>query len=171
MAAAMWRGRYYLALPTGTNATPNQIAVLSVTTKKWYLYDHPGRSLFVEEDTDDLTAGFTDGFVYILEDGATNAVALDCETKDVFGVSPHLRKLYLWARTDIETNGAIVTVDLYVDGVLKRTVSITGSRTRRLIAFPEASLGYSWRVRFRYTGTTRVRVYGAAVIALPLEAA
>ena len=141
-----------------------------MTTKKWYFYDHPARSLFVEEDTDDLTAGFTDGFVYILEDGATNSVALDCETKDVFGVSPHVRKLFLWARADIETNGA-VTVELYVDGVLKRTIAVTGSRTRNLMAFPEKSLGYAWRIRFRYTGTTRVRIYGAGVIALPLEAA
>ena len=171
MAATVWKGRYYLAIPTGTNTAPDLIAVLSVTTKKWYFYDHPARSLFVEEDTDDLVAGFTDGFVYILEDGATNSVALDCETKDVFGVSPHLRKMFLWARTDIETNGATVTVELYVDGVLKRTVSVTGSRTRKLIAFPEGSLGYAWRIRFRYTGTTRVRVYGAGVIALPLEAA
>ena len=169
--AAYWKGRYYLAAPTGSATTPNGIAVLSVTTKKWYFYDHPARSLFTEEDTDDLTAGFTDGFVYVLEDGAANSVALDCETKDVFGVSPHVRKMFLWARTDIETNGATVTVELYVDGVLKRTVSVTGSRTRKLIAFPEGSLGYAWRVRFRYTGTTRVRVYGAGVIALPLEAA
>ena len=171
MAAAVWKGRYYVALPTGTATMPNEIAVLSVTTKKWYFYDHPARSLFVEEDTDDLTAGFPDGFVYILEEGATTAVALDCETKDVAAVSPHLRKLYLWARTDIETNGATVTVELYVDGVLKRTVSVTGSRTRRLLAFPEGSLGYTWRLRYRYTGTTRVRIHGAAVVALPLEAA
>ena len=55
MASAYWKGRYYLALPTGTATAPDLLAVLSVTTKKWYFYDHPARSLLVEEDTDDLT--------------------------------------------------------------------------------------------------------------------
>jgi hypothetical protein len=174
MAAALWKGRYYLALPTGTATTPDVLAVFSTTTKRWYFYDHPCRSLFNEEDTDDLLAGFTDGLVYVLEDGTSDggdAVALDASTKDYVGGSSETRKLFLWARVDLDTLGEEVTVDLYVDGVLKRSPAVTSSRGKALIAFPGGSLGYSWRLRFRYTGTTRVRVYGAAAIWAPLEAA
>lgn len=174
MSAALWKGRYYLALPTGTATTPNVLAVYSSTTKRWYFYDHPCRSLFVEEDTDDLLAGFGIGLVYILEDGSTDgggSIALSVSTRDYVGGSSETRKLLLWARIDLDTVGVAVTVDLYVDGVLKRSVAVTSSRGKALIPFPGGCMGYSWRLRFRYTGTTRVRIYGAAAIWMPLEAA
>lgn len=174
MAADVWKGRYFLALPTGLKASPDLLAVYSRDTGKWYFYDHPCRSLLTEEDTDTLTAGFTDGFVYTLETGETDAgatIALDCETKDYGGGVPTTRKLFLWLRVDAETQGEALTVELYVDGVLKRTTTVTGTRTRALIGFPEGSMGYLWRARLRYTGTKRVRVYGVEALGLPLEAA
>jgi hypothetical protein len=174
MAAAAYKGRYYLALPTGSATVPNLLAVFSWLTEHWYFYDHPVRSLLVEEDNDDLTAGFTDGLVYVLEDGSDDAgasVALDVETKDYFGGSINTRKLFLWIKVDADTQGEAITLELFIDGVLKRTVSFTSARGKGLIALPEACLGYTWRIRVRYTGKQRVRVYGAEAIWLPLEAA
>ena len=173
-SAAYWQGVYYLSLPTGGSASPNLMACFSRDTQRWYFFDHPARSLFVEEDIDQLTAGFGDGFVYVLESGSTDAgtmIALDCETADRSGQVDTLRKLFLWLRVDADTQGAPLNVDLYVDGALKRTATISGSRTKSLIPFPEGCLGYAWRAAFRYTGTARVRVYGCSAIWLPMEVA
>jgi hypothetical protein len=173
MSAAMWKGRLYMALPTGSNTSPDLLAVYSSQTRNWYFYDHACRSLAVEEDLDDLVAGFADGITYILEDGASDAgtgISLDAETKDYFGQSLDTRKLFIFFRVDTDVLSGTLTADFYVDGALKRSVSITGTRTKRLLPLPEATMGYSWRVRFRYTGTERAKVYGAAALWLPLEA-
>lgn len=175
ISAAMWKGRYYLSLPTGDATSPDVLAVYSTTTRRWYFYDHPCRSLFAEEDTDTLLAGFTDGYVYVLEnadaegDDDGDDIALIAETKDYVGGSSATRKLFQYVRVDMETSGEDVAVDMYVDGVLKRTATLSSSRGRELISFPGGALGYAWRLRFRYTGTTRVRIYGAACIYQPLE--
>ena len=174
-AAEYRKGRYYFAYASGDATTPDTMAVLSRTTNKWYFFDHPARSLYREEGDDEaLVAGFADGFVYIIEEGDSDAgsdIALDCETKDYYGGEPDVRKLFLFARVDADIpSGATLSVDLYVDDTLKRTASVTGSRTRVLLPFPEGSMGYTWRLGFRYTGQQRVRISGATVIMLPLEA-
>ncbi len=175
-SAVYRKGRYYFAYASGESLMPDKLAVLSRTTSKWYFFDHPARSLSSEESQADdlLVAGFTDGLVYIIEEGDSDAgddIALSAETKDYFGPEPDVRKLYLYAVVDAEVpSGATLSVDLYVDGTLKRTASVTGSRTRLRLPFPEGSMGYTWRTRFRYTGSARVRIYGASAIMLPLEA-
>ncbi|MBI3937141.1 MAG: hypothetical protein HY323_09205 [Betaproteobacteria bacterium] len=174
--AAYWKGRYYTSLPLGTATVPIHLAVYSFDTKRFYFFDHPCRSLFTEEATDTLTAGFTDGFVYILEDGAADgdaggAIILDAETKNYSGGMDTLRKMPLWLRVDADTQGETLSVELYVDDTLRRTASLSGLRTKALIPFPDGSLGYSWRARFRYTGKKRVRIYGVSALWLPLEAA
>jgi len=170
-----YRGFYAVALPTGTAETPNILAVYSKATRNWFFYDHPLRSMLYEEDTDDLTGGGTDGFVYVLEDGTTDAgadIALDVETKDYFGGSPKLRKLFLFLKVDLDTAGDDVTLKLYVDGTLKRTISgFTSSRDKALIRFPEGCLGFTWRLKLEYTGRSTVRFYGAEAIWAPLESA
>jgi hypothetical protein len=176
MAGAVYKGRYYLALPTGDATTPNIVAVYSRATGQWYFYDHPARSLYFEEDTDRLLAGFMDGQVYILETGTADGasgIALDVE-KDEAGTTADdkgRRKLFLWASIDADCEGETLTVLLYVDGTLRRTTTITGARTRQLIPFPAAALGFVGRVRVTYTGTTRVAVYALKVLYQPLEAA
>jgi len=65
--------------------------------------------------------------------------------------------------------GETLSVDMYVDGTLKRTASVTGSRGRVLLPFPKGSMGYTWRMRFRHTGQSRVKVFGATAIYQPLE--
>jgi hypothetical protein len=133
------------------------------------------RSLFVEENVDDLVAGGVDGFVYILEDGSTDAgsnIALDVETKDVAGEQASQRKLFLYLRADIDTSGESVSLEMYVDGVLKRTATISASaRTKSIIRFPDASMGYQWRARLTYTGSTRIKLYGIQCLWLPLGSA
>jgi hypothetical protein len=171
----MHRGNLWVALPTGSSTVPDTVAIFSRDTKNWYFYDHPIRSLLYEEDTDTLTAGFTDGFIYVLEDGTTDAgadIELDVETKDYFGGSPKVRKLFLWAKVDLDTQGDDVTLKLYVDGTLKRTISsLTSSRDKGLIAFPAGCLGYTWRIKLEYTGRSTIRWYGAEAIWAPLEVA
>lgn len=174
IAARSYKKRLYVALPTGQATSPDTVAVYSRDTQQWYFFDHPLRSLFVEEDLDDLVGGGTDGLVYVLEDGVSDAgtsIALDVETKDYFGQSIHTRKLFQWFRVDADVPSGSLTVGFYVDGTLMRSATVTGSRTRRLLALPASCLGYAWRLRFTYTGTARVKIYGAAAMWLPLEAA
>ena len=174
MAAAAYKQRYYLSYPSGSNTTPDKIAIYSRDTQRWYFYDHPMRSLFVEEDVDDLVAGGVDGFVFVLEDGATDAgsnIAMDAETKDYFGDSINTRKLFMYYRVDADALSGSITAAFYVDGVLKRTATITGTRTKTLIRIPEGSMGYQWRVKFTHTGSTRVKVYGVTALWLPMGTA
>ena len=173
MAGATYKDRYYLSYPSGTATQPDRIAVFSNTTKKWYHYDHPMRSLFVEEDVDDLVGGSTDGFVYILEDGSTDSgtsITLDVETKDYSGNEPTVRKIFRYLRIDADADTDTLPVRFYVDGTLKRSVNVTGSRTKLLLPLPEDTMGYTWRVAFPYTGSRRPRIYGVATIWLPLSA-
>ena len=128
----------------------------------------------MEEDVDDLIGGSTNGFVYILEDGSTDDgsnIALDVETKDFGGENASQRKLFRYLRPDINTQGQNVSIEMYVDGTLKRTATVNSNRTRPLVAFPEASLGYQWRARIRYTGSSRIRGYGLECLWLPLPLA
>ena len=165
---ASWKNRVYVALPLGNTTVPTHVAVFSRTTQQWTLYDHAARSLLVEEDVDQLVAGFTDGIVYILEMGHTDGtaeIALDAETGDSAGQQPGLRKLFLWSKVDAEIpTGETLSVDMYADGVLRRTASVTGNRTKLLLPWPEASMGYAWRLGFRYTGCGRPKIHGRSCL-------
>lgn len=174
LAAASYKNRYYLSYPSGTNTNPDMVAVFSEHTKKWYFFDHPMRSFFVEEDNDYLTGGSTDGFVYILETGSGDdgsGVALDVETKDYVGVerSADVRKLFRYFKVDADCGSATLTANFYVDGVLKQASSVTGNRTKLLLPLPEECFGYTWRVGFSYTGIVKIKIYGVSAIYLPFE--
>jgi len=172
MAAAYFKNRYYLSLPTGDSLTPNVMAVYSRITGKWYFFDHPARSLFYEKETDQLLAGFGDGLVYVIESGTTaEPVTIDWQTKDYFGQTLEVRKLFQWVKVDVDTLGEKITAEVYIDGVLKRSTQIVGARGKSLVALPSGCIGYTWRLRVTYTGTKRVKWYGAEAIWAPLEAA
>lgn len=175
MSSAYYKGKYYLAYGSTDSSTPDTIAVYSRDTKNWYFYDHPMRSLYVEEDTDQLHAGGLDGFAYILETGTSDAgsdIALDVETKDYGGQEKDLRKLLLYLKLDIDTQSADVTVKVYVDDTLKHTATVnTSGRTSKLIAMPQGCMGYHWRLNVTYTGTTRIRIYPPEMLYLPMSAA
>lgn len=174
-SAAMYKDRYYFAYADSANTTPNMVAVYSWTTGNWYHYEMPVRSLYVEEDTDFFMAGGVDGFVYKMENGATDggeAIALECETKDFQGDSKDIRKLFLHLKLDTNTAGATVTVKFYVDDTLKHTTTVsTSTRQHTLLKLPEGVMGFQWRVKFTYSGSTRIRLYGCGALFLPLGAA
>jgi hypothetical protein len=177
ICAAFHQGRYYLALPTGSNAAPELLAVFSTATGKWYFWSLGVqiRSLFEEVETDALLAGAITGVIYRLDDGVddqTVPIAMEVETRDFAPARAwESRRLFRWARLDVDTDGDAITVDLYVDGTLRRTTTLTDARTKALIPFPGGSLGYTWRVRVRYTGRRAIRIYGVSVVWLPLEVA
>ena len=128
-------------------------------------------SLFYEEDTDLLTAGFDDGSVSALEMGANDDgsdISMEVETKDFSGGSLTTRKLFHYAKVDADTAGEDITVEMYVDGDLKRTVTQSFARgaasDKQLLSFPGGCIGFTWRLRFTYTGSTQVKIYAMACI-------
>lgn len=171
-SAAMYKNRYYFSYAETGHTTPNRVAVYSWDTNNWYHYDHPLRSMFVEEDTDLFMGGGLDGFVYMVENGTTDggsSIALDVDTKDFEGESRDIRKLFLSLKVDANTGGAAVTVKLYVDDVLEQTATVTTStRQETLLRLPEGVMGHHWRVNFTYTGSMRIRLYACAALYLPL---
>jgi hypothetical protein len=172
--AAAYKGRYYLSYASGSSTVNDKVAVFSKDTKKWYFYNYPITAFCVEEDLDQIVGGSTDGFVYVLEDGSDDAgssISLDVQTKDFYGQAPHARKLFLYYRVDAYVPSGSLSAKFYVDGTLKQTHTITGSRSKLLLRLPEECLGYQWRVNFTYTGTGRVEIYGVAALWLPLAMA
>lgn len=174
-SAATYKGRYYLSYVEEGSETPNRLAVYSRDTQHWYHYDHPLRSLFVEEDTDLCLGGGLDGYVYILENGVTDNgsnIALEVETKDFHGESKDSRKLFLYLKLDLNTLGATVTVKFYVDDTLLYTTTVrTSARAERLLPLPQGVMGHHWRANFTYTGSTRIRIYPCAALYLPMGVA
>lgn len=172
--ATTYKGRYYFSYAEEGQSAPNRLAVYSRDTQHWYHYDHPLNALYVEEDTDLCLGGGQDGFVYILESGSTDSgasIALDVETKDFQGDSKDIRKLFLKLKVDMNTLGADVTVKFYIDDTLASTTTVsTPGRAERLLPLPEGAMGHHWRVRFIYTGSTRIRIYQCAAVYLPLGA-
>ena len=171
--ASAYKNRYYLSYASGSNTNPDRVMVYSNDTKKFYFYDHPLNSFFVEEDIDMLVGGSTDGFVYTLEDGSDDAgsnIALDVETKDYFGQETAARKLFLFYRVDAYIPSGTLSAKVYVDGALKTTGSITGDRTVNILRMPEKCIGFRWRLNFTYSGTGRVKIYGCSMLSLPLGA-
>lgn len=172
MRASFFKRRYYLAYASGTNTVPDKVLVYSFTTSQWYFYDHPMSDLYYEEINNQLVGGGQDGYASILEYGSSDAgasIALDCETKDFFGQSKDLRKLFQFIRIDANTLGATLTCQLYVDDVLSTTQTFSSlTRTEKLLTVAGGTVGYHWRIKFTYTGTTRIRIYPPAAVYLPL---
>lgn len=175
MTASTFKRRYYLSYASGINTLPDTMAVYSHDTRHWYFYDHPLSSLFYEEDTDQFLGGGQDGNTYILESGTTDngaAIALVVETKDFTGSEPLMqgvRKLFLYTKLDLNTQGDAVTIVLIVDDTVRgsQTVTTTG-RTVRLLSFPAGAQGYRWRMRISYTGRKAVAIYGLSALYLPM---
>ncbi len=174
-SAATYKGRYYLSYAETGSSTPNRLAVYSRDTQHWYHYDHPLRSLYVEEDTDLALGGGLDGYVYVLENGTTDggaSIALTVDTKDFQGESKDSRKLFQYLKVDMNTLGATVTIKLYVDDTLRYTTTVsTSARAERLLPLSQGIMGHHWRANFTYTGSTRIRIYPCAALYLPLGAA
>lgn len=167
-----YKQKLYFAYPSGSNTQPNRVLVYSFTTGEWTMYDYVVRSMFFEEDTDLLAAGSTDGIVYNLESGSQDGssdIALEVQTKDFTDGQPTLRKLYQWFKVDADCQNETLTCEIYVDGTLKHTASITGSRTKVINPLPEDTWGHQWRARFTYTGNKAIKIYGITMEYIPLQ--
>lgn len=180
-AGIAYKDRYYMSYASGDSTAPDMVMVYSRATKKWYFYSFPITCFNVEEDVDMITCGSTDGFVYIMEQGSSAdgsaSITMTADTKDYFGGAPNTRKLFMGFKIDALVPAGTLTANFYVDGVLKRTVSITGNRTKTLLRLPEGCMGFLWRITFSYTQSSstsssgRTAIYGVSALWLPIGAA
>lgn len=172
ISSAYFKNKFYFSYPSGTSTNPDTIAVFSNDTKKWYFFDHPIRSLYVDHDFDELVGGSTDGFTYVLETGTDDGgsdISLEVQTKDYSGGVHDVRKLFRYFKIDADMLTGTLTAEVFIDNVaLPNTFSITGTRTKQLIPLPQDAFGYSWRVKLTYSGTSRIKIYGVSMQWLPL---
>ncbi len=168
MALAEYKRRWYFSYQDTAGA--RMLAVYSQDTGKWYFYQLPVRALFDDEATDQLLMGADSGDVYTLETGTSDngtAIALTVELPLRTGGERFRQKRFAWVRTDIDTAGDTVHVDIYVDERLVQTLTITGARQRRLHRLPNA-LGYTYHCVVRATGDCTI--HAIQVLGQPWEA-
>jgi hypothetical protein len=175
-SADVFKGRYYFSYCSGTNTSPDMLAVFSFDTKRWYFYDHPLSSLHSDEKNNRLIGGNTSGQVVELETGSDDdgeRIAFDCETKEFAGEEgPHVYKFYQFFKADLDTGGDPINIDFFLDDTRRATLYVTTTtRSIKYFPLPEALLGFRWRARFRYTGRVRIKIYGCAALYVPLGAA
>jgi len=175
-SSAVHKGRYYLSYADTRSSVPNMLMVYSFDTKRWYFYDSPLRSFFVEEEISKLSAGTQTGFVVYVEDGSDDEgddIAMEVETRDYAGEEgSNVLKLYQYLKVDADTLGEYVNIDFYLDDTRRATLYLAhDGRTSKLYNLPASLLGYKWRAKIRYTGSARVRIYSAGALYVPLSAA
>jgi hypothetical protein len=150
IAMAWFKNRLYLAYPSGSSTTADMLAVWSRETQRWYFYQLETTALTFEESENQLTFGTADGHLYALESpplaGATaeGAYTITIEGPDRAGASPFQLKQFRWLRVDCE--GATFTVQVWIDGVLRQTLSLTGARTRGLFRLLPGLIGFTYRL-------------------------
>jgi hypothetical protein len=141
-------------------------AVYSPDTQHWYHYNHDSHVLNYEEDTDQLTAGTANGFVYVMETGTSDdgaAIQLDVACPPRTGGDRFRRKGYEWLGVDSEgVQPWTVTVD--VDGATVLTATVQGQRRKRYVRFPDHTVGQSWQPRASYLGTDAAALYALEVL-------
>ena len=176
MALAEYKDRFYFSYPT-TDGN-NQLAVFSTDTQQWYFFNYDERyhALYVEEDVDDFIGGGPSGTVAILEDAAAtsdagNDIVMTLEPATRAGQDRFVTKLFQYIRADVDAKNGTINLDVYVNDVLVRTYTITGSRTRRLLRLPPNLLGETWRMTLRYTGQEQAAYHGIQMVYIPLRAA
>lgn len=165
---AEYKGRLYWGYQTTDGGV--MMAVYSRDTQHWYFYNHPMRSLYYQEETDELLGGDYTGLVYILEDGTSddgNDISVTIEPASRGG--RFIRKLFHYIRLDTDAKSGTVAVKVYIDDVLRHTVSVTGNRRRKLLRLPDRLLGSEWRIQVTYSGDERAEIYAAQMLYLPLE--
>jgi hypothetical protein len=172
MRMAYWKGRLYWGY-VDTSGT-RMVAVYSRDTQQWYFYTQPFASLLVEENIDRLMMGDTTGEVSRLEvatvhtdDGA--AIAMEVWLAERAMDDPFTRKMFQYVHVDADCQGDTLTGQLYLDGTLRHTFSVTGTRTRLLTRLPAGLLGRVWQLRFTYTGSQRIAIYRADVLGMPMQ--
>ena len=177
-AIAIWKGRLYFAYPAGNATLPTHLAVHRLGTTQWQIYDYAMESIFYETDTDYLTGGGVDGYLWRLEDGTSDAgvdITWNATSKDYAHSGPGSpggsleRKIYSFTKDDAEPNGGTISAAFSVDGVLKHTDILEASRRPTQNRLPAGSQGYRWRKAWSGSTTSVQRVYGTTVLATPMS--
>lgn len=176
VCGGFYKDKYWFSYPAGSATVNDRTAVYDFDTELWTIYDLPIQSYFVEEDLDQLTAGDDNGFVFVIEDGASDAdsdIAYEARTKDFLGLSYSVRNLFLYFKVDAEVPaGESLTAEFFVDDVSKHSVTITSNRTNKLQPLPENTWGYRWRVKLSGSSDAGgTKIHGVSALFLPLQAA
>lgn len=172
MAMAYWKQRLYFAYPSGTNVTPDMVAVYSWHTSQWYFYQMPVETLYMEAESDQVLAG-TGIHITALESGTSDlgaAITMVLEPASRQFQSPFVRKRFDWLRVDCDARSGTVLCEVFIDDMLVQYVRLTGSRTRRLLRMGGVQ-GFTWRVRLTYVGTEPATFDGVEMQAVLLRAA
>ena len=175
VAGAYYKNKYYFVAPVGDSKTPDRMFVYSFDTEDWTAYAVGGGSMLYEPDTDKLVLGADDSFVYALESGTSDdgaAISAELRTKDFAGGSYNTNNLFLYFKADVEVaNGATLTIQFYVDDVLRhtKTITYTAGRVNGLHSLPEGTFGKRWRVHMSFSDDKGATVlYGCAAVFIPL---
>jgi hypothetical protein len=174
LCTASWKQRLYFGYRD--TAGERNLAVYSRATGQWFFYGFNAVSLFVEEADDQLTMGTANAEAVIIEvpglrDDRGDDITLEVWLPERAFGDAFRYKLFHYVQVDAECHQGAVTGELWLDGVLRHTFSVTGSRTRQLLRLPDKLLGKVWQLRFSYSGQERIAIYAADVLALPLNRA
>lgn len=174
MCTASYKQRLYFGYRD--TAGERHLAVYSRATGQWYFYGYNAVSLFVEEADDQLTLGNANAEAVIIEDPTVHddrgdAIACEVWLPERAYEDPFRFKLFQYVQVDAECGRGELTGELWLDGVLRHTFTVTGSRTRQLRRLPDKLMGKVWQLRFTYSGIERIAIYQADVLALPLNRA
>lgn len=125
------------------------VAVYAQETNQWYFYAHAVRSLYYDEEVDQLLMGGLDGIVSVLEEGTDDAgmaIVQEATLATRSGGDRFVQKRFEYLRLDLHAYTP-TTVTVLIDGVQEYVLTITDSRNRRLLRLPADLLGYTWEVR------------------------
>lgn len=169
IALGSYKQRYYFSYPTVGGGA--MMAVYSRETQQWYHYSVAPTALYTDETTDRLWGGNDGGDILVIDSpvASTESVTTTATFADRGGPSSFLRKRFSYLRIDAESGIQPITVQLWVDGRLRHTIHVTGSRRRQLFRLPDRVLGYVGRVTVTLTAAHQA-VYSVVLFNEPLGA-
>ena len=169
----VWKGRYFFSYCSGTNATPDLMAVYNFQLSHWSFYGIAVTALAWEDENDALIAGQADGSIVKMESGTNDqsaSITMSATTKEyACDEGATVRKLFQYVSIDANTGGETVTVSIYVDDVLRGTCSVsTSKRAASLFDLQDGAMGFRWRAVVAYTGQLTPKVYQIVAYYAPL---
>lgn len=166
-----YRGKLHIAYASGSSTEPDYLATYNIETKGWKIEPLTISALNFELDTDFLTRGGADGFVYQMEkestDDAGSNISIDVLTGDVAGESGvGTWKRFAQVNCDLNSGGETVTLSFLLDGISAESKSLSAS-SRSLLRKKLAAggmVGQRGAINLTYAGQQDVRVSGIAVL-------
>jgi hypothetical protein len=108
----------------------------------------------------------TSGQVWVLDPGNPEVVVQRLPGQPIDGIPLH-RWEYL--RFDASPSAGTWALQVYINEVLRTTVTLPGRRDQTAHRLPPQLLGHRWRIVARYTGTGSPVVYAASLLGTPLR--